>query len=62
VTALRRGDLMFYATDGRVHHVSMYVGRGRMVHAPGTGQSVEVVATSTPAYRSEYAGARRYLR
>lgn len=62
VTDLRRGDLMFYATDGRVHHVSMYVGRGRMVHAPGTGQSVEVIATSTPAYRSEYAGARRYLR
>ncbi len=57
----RPGDLMFYARAGRVHHVSMYVGNGLMVHAPGTGQSVKVVPISTPAYRREYAGARRYL-
>lgn len=57
----RRGDLLFYATGGVVHHVSMYVGDGMMVHSPGTGQTVEVISVSTPAYRSEYAGARRYL-
>jgi cell wall-associated NlpC family hydrolase len=57
----RPGDLQFYATDGKVHHVSMYLGRGRMVHSPGTGQTVEVIATSTPGYAEEYAGARRYL-
>ena len=57
----RRGDLMFYASDGLVHHVSMYVGDGRMVHSPGTGQTVEVIPASTPAYRDEYSGARRYL-
>lgn len=57
----RRGDLMFYATDGLVHHVSMYIGDGKMVHAPGTGQTVEVIPRSTPAYRGEYSGARRYL-
>ncbi len=62
VQSLRRGDLMFYATSGRVHHVSMYVGNGRMVHAPGTGQRVQVIDISTPAYRNEYVGARRYLR
>lgn len=61
VRRARRGDLMFYATDGLVHHVSMYVGDGKMVHSPGTGQTVEVVATSTPAYHREYSGARRYL-
>jgi cell wall-associated NlpC family hydrolase len=61
VRRARRGDLMFYATDGLVHHVSMYVGDGKMVHSPGTGQTVEVIATSTPAYRREYSGARRYL-
>jgi hypothetical protein len=60
VTRPRPGDLMFYATDGLVHHVSMYVGNGTMVHAPHTGQSVQVVATSSPAYTSEYTGARRY--
>lgn len=55
----RRGDLMFYATDGVVHHVSMYIGDGMMVHAPGTGESVEIVPTSTLS--DEYVGARRYL-
>jgi cell wall-associated NlpC family hydrolase len=54
------GDLMFYATAGHVHHVSMYLGNGRMVHAPHTGARVQVVATSLPAYSSEYVGARRY--
>jgi cell wall-associated NlpC family hydrolase len=39
----------------------MYLGNGRMVHSPGTGQTVEVIATSTPGYAEEYAGARRYL-
>lgn len=58
---LRRGDLLFYATDGVVHHVAMYVGNGNMVHAPRTGRTVEVVPMSTPAYAREYAGARRYL-
>ncbi len=59
---LRKGDLMFYATSGRVHHVSMYVGRGRMVHSPRTGTPVQVISTDTTAYAQEYAGARRYLR
>lgn len=57
----RPGDLQFYATDGNVHHVSMYLGHGRMVHSPGTGQTVEVIATSTSGYAEEYSGARRYL-
>ena len=60
VTRPRPGDLQFYATDGLVHHVSMYVGNGRMVHAPRTGSRVQVVAISQPAYSREYAGARRY--
>ncbi|MFN8194517.1 MAG: C40 family peptidase [Nocardioidaceae bacterium] len=58
---LRRGDLMFYATDGVVHHVSMYAGGGRMVHSPRTGSEVQVIATSTPAYAAEYVGARRFV-
>lgn len=56
-SSLRKGDLMFYATNGVVHHVAMYAGNGLMVHAPHTGSSVETV----PAARFEYAGARRYL-
>ena len=57
-TAMRRGDLLFYATGGVVHHVTMYTGNGLMVHAPRTGSSVETVPVAT----AEYAGARSYLR
>jgi cell wall-associated NlpC family hydrolase len=52
---------MFYAADGVVHHVSMNVGHGRMIHSPATGTSVEVIATSTSPYAGEYVGARHYL-
>jgi cell wall-associated NlpC family hydrolase len=54
-------DLLFYASHGRVHHVSMYLGGGWMIHAPRTGQPVRVVAFSAPPLRGEYVGARRYL-
>jgi cell wall-associated NlpC family hydrolase len=55
------GDLLFYAHRGLVHHVSMYLGGGRMIHAPRTGQPVQVTAFSAPPLRAEYVGARRYL-
>ena len=59
VAHLRRADLMFYASDGVVHHVSMYVGNGKMIHAPGTGETVRIVPTSTLS--NEYVRDRRYL-
>jgi cell wall-associated NlpC family hydrolase len=37
---LKRGDLVFFYGFG---HVGMYLGRGRMVHAPSSGRRVEVV-------------------
>ena len=30
---LRKGDLVFYASGGRVDHVAMYIGDGKVVHA-----------------------------
>lgn len=32
-TYLKAGDLVFYASDGRVDHVAMYIGDGKVVHA-----------------------------
>ena len=32
---LRAGDLVFYASSGRVDHVAMYIGDGKVVHASG---------------------------
>lgn len=58
---LRKADLLFYATDGVVHHVSMYIGDGKMVHAPRTGSTVQVIPRNTWVYAREYSGARRYL-
>jgi cell wall-associated NlpC family hydrolase len=36
----RPGDLVFYYGD--IHHVGIYLGGGRVVHAPGWGQPVRV--------------------
>jgi cell wall-associated NlpC family hydrolase len=57
----RVGDLLFYASNGRVHHVSMYIGGGYVIHAPHTGSWVQIVRFSEQPLRSEYVGARRYL-
>ena len=45
VDQLRPGDLVFFAFDPNdwttIHHVGMYVGGGRMVEAPHTGDVVK---------------------
>jgi peptidoglycan DL-endopeptidase CwlO len=45
LAALRPGDLVFWATDpddsNTIHHVAMYLGHGRMIHAPRPGRDVE---------------------
>ena len=62
-SSLRSGDLVFFRDgSGVIHHVGMYVGDGRMIHAPQTGLGVQIVSLSREPYRSEFAGGRRYLR
>ncbi|MFI6778201.1 NlpC/P60 family protein [Nocardia sp. NPDC050412] len=40
---LAPGDLVFYGTtDNNVHHVGLFLGAGRMVHAPDVGAPVQV--------------------
>jgi cell wall-associated NlpC family hydrolase len=53
--ALRPGDLVFYGRT-HVHHVTLYVGRGKMIEAPSSDSSVRL----TPLRSDDYAGARRY--
>lgn len=53
---LQPGDLVFFSNLG---HVGMYVGGGKMIHAPRTGKTVEVVDISSGYYRSNYYGAGR---
>jgi cell wall-associated NlpC family hydrolase len=43
VGQLRRGDLVFWgSTPGSIHHVAMYIGNGQIIHAPRTGQPVQI--------------------
>ncbi|WP_233160543.1 NlpC/P60 family protein [Actinophytocola xanthii] len=38
----RPGDMLFWATGGRIHHVALYLGDGQMVEAPYSGSRVRV--------------------
>ncbi len=41
---LHPGDLLFFESDGDVHHVGMYLGNGFFIHAPQSGDVVKVTA------------------
>jgi len=51
---LEPGDLVFFHGLG---HVGLYIGHGRMIHAPQSGQNVEI--QSLAARSGEVEGARR---
>lgn len=55
VSSARAGDLIFYASGGRVNHVALCIGNGRVVHAsnPRTG-----ITTSNMYYRTPYCARR----
>lgn len=54
--AARPGDVLLFAGLG---HVGLYVGQGRMVHAPQSGRHVEVVRLGSAGYRGRLVGVRR---
>ena len=51
---LKPGDLLFFHGLG---HVGLYIGHGRMIHAPRTGENVEI--QSLAARSGSVEGARR---
>jgi cell wall-associated NlpC family hydrolase len=53
IDQLQPGDLVFFGHP--IHHVGMYVGGGMMVHAPETGELVQVA----PMSRGDLVGASR---
>ena len=57
-SGMEPGDILFFEGLG---HVGIYLGRGRMVHAPQTGRNVEVVRLGTTNYGSRLIGARRVV-
>lgn len=56
---LQPGDLMFFAYDtsssSTIHHVAIYIGNGKMIEAPQTGDVVKV----SPYGRGDFIGATR---
>ena len=44
--------------DGRLKYVTMYVGDGKMIHAPHTGDVVKI----SPLQTTEITGIRRYIK
>jgi cell wall-associated NlpC family hydrolase len=53
---MKPGDLLFFSGLG---HVGLYLGRGRMVHAPQSGRNVEIVTLGDSNYGERLVGARR---
>lgn len=61
---MQPGDLMFFSHNGgkgAVYHVSIYIGEGKMIHAPSSSRSIEIISIDTPLYKKNYSGSRRYL-
>ena len=54
---LEPGDVVFFSGLG---HVGIYIGGGRFVHSPQTGDVVKISRFSDGWYRQTYVGARRY--
>lgn len=62
VEKLLPGDLIFYGDNANdwstIYHVGMYIGDGKMVHAPRPGDVVKVA----PVWFDEFVGAHRVVR
>jgi cell wall-associated NlpC family hydrolase len=54
------GDLLFFGSSaGSIHHVAMYIGDGKIVHASTSGQPVKVAPVSGAG--SDYFGSKRIV-
>ena len=57
---MQAGDLVFFRTRGkRISHVGIYLGGGRFIHSPTTGERVRVDRMSEKYWSRRFAGARR---
>jgi cell wall-associated NlpC family hydrolase len=61
--SLKPGDLVFFsfAGDGRVSHVGIYIGDGKMIHSPKTGDVVKVTDITTAYWQNIYVTAKRVI-
>jgi cell wall-associated NlpC family hydrolase len=59
-TQLQPGDIVFFKdSSGYVHHEGLYLGGGKFLHAPHTGDVVKISSLDEPYYAGQFAGGRR---
>lgn len=56
ISSAQPGDLIFYAKNGSINHVAMYIGNGQVIHAssPKTGIKISIWNYRTPACIRRY--------
>ncbi len=62
-SALKEGDLVFFATGrgSRISHVGIYSGHGQFIHAPGRGKRIRTASLSNVYFKKRFKGACRYF-
>src|SRR5688572_3233681 len=55
------GDLLFFQDQEKLSHVGIYLGDGRFVHAPSSGDSVRVASVDAPYYQRHLVAVGRLL-
>ena len=60
---LQPGDLVFFRTQGRgtADHVGVYVGNGKFIQSPRSGQDIQITSLSEDYWVRHYVGARRVM-
>jgi murein DD-endopeptidase len=60
---LESGDLVFFRTQGRgtADHVGVYVGNGKFIQSPRSGQDIQITSLSEDYWVRHYVGARRVM-
>jgi cell wall-associated NlpC family hydrolase len=57
---LQAGDILFFRdSSGDIHHEAMYIGGGKFLHAPHTGDVIKISSLDEPYYRDQFMGGRR---
>lgn len=60
--SMQAGDIILFSSNGSysgVHHVGIYIGGNRMVHAPSSGKPVQVATLGINYWQKEFYQARR---
>jgi len=55
------GDLLFFQDQETLSHVGIYLGDGRFVHAPSSGDAVRVASIDAPYYQQHLVAVGRLL-